>query len=73
MCDCIKTMNDALKERNIEIVVNLIGPERAYVETHILTPKRGFRRPMLQASFCPFCGEKYLTPATSTKRTEPPE
>jgi hypothetical protein len=59
MCDCIKTVGEDLKAYNAGLVVNMIGPPRAIVETYVLKPKRGFRAPKMFASFCPFCGEKY--------------
>jgi len=62
MCDCIKRMNGMLKEHNAAIVTNLFGHPMACVEMcKIETKKRG-KLPVLQASNCPFCGEKYPEP-----------
>ncbi len=67
-CDCIKKMDEAMKQHNMGVVVNMIGPPRAIVETYVLKPKRGFRKHVLQATFCPFCGVKYPKEPTFAKR-----
>lgn len=59
MCDCIKETNALLAEHNAAIVTNLFSSPKAFVETYVVKPKRGFKAPKLQASYCPFCGVKY--------------
>jgi hypothetical protein len=58
-CDCIKQVNADLAQHNCAIVTTLFGKPRAFVETYVIKPKRGFRAPKMRASYCPFCGAKY--------------
>lgn len=62
MCDCIKTTNELLaKEHNGELVVTLFGnPQRTSIEVQKLDSKKRVKPPRLIASYCPFCGEKYV-------------
>ena len=58
-CDCIREINEKLSEYNAKVLLNLFGPPRAFIETHTHRKIRGKKTPLLQASFCPFCGVKY--------------
>ena len=58
-CSCIREINEKMSEYNAEIFVNLFGPPRAFIETHTHREIRGKKTPLVQASFCPFCGTKY--------------
>lgn len=57
-CDCIKEMTTLLKEHNTGLVTNLPS-SRTFLETYTIVPKRGFKRPRVAATFCPFCGVRY--------------
>lgn len=60
MCDCIREMNDHLREHNTAIVVPLLGETRAMVETYQIETGRGKKRAArVFANYCPFCGGKY--------------
>lgn len=63
MCNCIELVDAELVEHNTQINVTMtLGqkPLRARVDTHKIDDhKRG--RPMtVTATYCPFCGKKYL-------------
>lgn len=59
MCGCIPEMNAVLAPYNSALVFNLIGEPRTVVETYKLNDKIRKKPPILQATFCPFCGERY--------------
>jgi hypothetical protein len=74
MCDCIKSIDDALIEKGVASRVEPVDfwdgkPSRVAVRTYVpeeLQPRaktgRVLRRERpitLIADFCPFCGEKY--------------
>ncbi|MCS0497898.1 hypothetical protein NVS89_22665 [Ancylobacter sp. MQZ15Z-1] len=65
MCDCIATTTELLKPHNAGVTFNLIGPARACVDLYKLDPKKRGRPPILQATFCPFCGERYADSTSS--------
>ena len=59
MCNCISDVNKMLAEHNAKLVLPMFGRQRPFIETAKKeTSKRG-KQPLMQASFCPFCGEKY--------------
>lgn len=60
-CDCVRMMNEALKERNAVLETVLLGPMagRVWIQTLPLEKKRGFKAPGIIPQFCPFCGEGY--------------
>jgi len=49
-----------LKEHNVRLVSTMFSkPEVVVVETAKIDTKKRGRPPVMLASFCPFCGEKY--------------
>jgi hypothetical protein len=60
MCDCIETMNANLAEHNVMIVHNLIGPPEATISVIKRDAKKRDKIPYLMATYCPFCGVKYV-------------
>lgn len=61
MCNCIAEMNQKLAEGgyNAAILTNLFGPQKATVDTYKPDEKKRGKPPIVIASYCPFCGEKY--------------
>lgn len=68
MCECIENIDQKLKENktNTRIktpitfsVKNGFGPIRTVVTTEKIDKSERKVPMMLQASYCPFCGEKY--------------
>lgn len=65
MCDCIKIVNEKLKERNTELRVPLFtmggaNTDRVFVMTDQIETGRGKQKAVsMFASYCPFCGGKY--------------
>lgn len=59
MCDCIKTANAFLADRNTRITLPLFGPQRPFVQTEKLDDKKRGKPSFMFANHCPFCGEKY--------------
>ncbi len=73
MCDCVRTTDEALEKRgsNGRIIVNLFGPPRCTIGLYKRNEKlRGAagKLPVLMASYCPFCGEKYAEQTGSTEK-----
>lgn len=72
MCDCISTVNAMLAEHNTALTVPIQfggGPARLVVDTHQIESGRGKKKAAIMcATFCPFCGERYVpeqaTPAS---------
>lgn len=67
MCDCIKQMNQELDKHNetLDLNISLVGkPTSVIISTYRIDKpaKSGIR---LQATYCPFCGEKYDTESES--------
>ena len=68
MCDCIKQVGVALRERNAELVVSMemkTGRARVIIQTQRRLSKEPYKRFSLAAHHCPFCGEKYPEPGPS--------
>lgn len=59
MCECIHEANTMLASRNGELVITLYPVVRPVIETMKLNSKKREKPPMMVASYCPFCGEKY--------------
>lgn len=70
MCDCIEAMNRELASRNAEISLPIIGPTKPFITLNKLDATRRTSLPLLFASHCPFCGEKYppTEPTASDKQ-----
>ena len=67
MCDCIKQVNEQLKGYNTRVVYTLPlfnpeSPKRVFLQTEKLDTKSRVKPMGLQASYCPFCGTKYVEP-----------
>lgn len=61
MCGCIEDVNKLLAEHNTTLVLPILGKRRPFIETDKIESKKRGKPPLMQASFCPFCGEKYPT------------
>lgn len=59
MCDCIKTTNALLADHNARITLSMIGDQHPFILTEKVNEKQRGKAPLLMASYCPFCGEKY--------------
>lgn len=59
MCDCITEVNKLLDEHNTTLALPMFGARRPFVQTEKLESTKRGKPPMMQATFCPFCGEKY--------------
>lgn len=57
-CNCIERVDRKLTEYGVACETNLLGPARAVISTYKLSGARK-KAPVLEASYCPFCGEKY--------------
>lgn len=73
-CDCIDRVNADLAPRNATLLTNIFGAPRACITLQKLHEVRG-KLPLLQASFCPFCGTQYpertpFVPATADEGAE---
>lgn len=55
-CNCIETINQRLKEQNLELDTSLMG--RLTIGTRWLKPKRGEKPTRIAVTNCPFCGKK---------------
>lgn len=58
-CECAARVNDHLKAYNTELMADLFGPYRAFIETTKADPKKRGKPYSMIASYCPFCGSKY--------------
>jgi len=68
MCDCISTVDAMLAERNTRIMIPImLGADqtaRPMIVTDQIQSGRGKQKAVgMFATFCPFCGVKYETPA----------
>jgi hypothetical protein len=60
MCKCIQIVNAQLVPYNGLVETNwLSNPARAMVSICKLVSKINKTPPVMEATFCPFCGEKY--------------
>ena len=60
MCDCLKTMNELLRDHNTMLCCTLSNPAKTMVETMQIETGRGKQKAVsMVASFCPFCGDPY--------------
>lgn len=66
MCDCIKETNESLKEVDSNSQLSLamsikVGiPDRVIISTYKIDRQKKKGPITLVASYCPFCGEKYV-------------
>lgn len=65
-CDCLKIMDDHLAQYNSRVCVAIVFGNgamdgRAHVPTEKINPKNRERKGVI-ATFCPFCGERYVPP-----------
>jgi hypothetical protein len=60
MCDCISEINAQMGEQhNAVLVTTLFGEQKAVINTEKRDSRKRGKTPVMIASFCPFCGEKY--------------
>lgn len=62
MCNCINETNQQLEDAgyNAAILTNLFGPPKATITTYKADEKKRGKPPIVIASYCPFCGAKYV-------------
>lgn len=60
-CDCIDRVNIELAPHGAELLTSMFRMPRAFIALHKLQKTRG-KLPLLQASYCPFCGAQYEAP-----------
>lgn len=70
-CKCIPMVNDALRERNAQLVGTIMlrgGTPKVIVatESNGETMRHKFQPVMLAANYCPFCGKKYPESKSAT-------
>ena len=58
-CSCISEVNAKLAESNGELLMTFWPVSRPLMETQKLDTKKRVKPPLVVATFCPFCGEKY--------------
>jgi hypothetical protein len=62
MCDCIKRVDDHLKQFNTRIELpwwSSSGQNTPFIQTMKLDQSKRGKPQRLAATFCPFCGERY--------------
>lgn len=60
-CDCIDDINTRIGEsHNAILVTTLFGTPKAVIGTVKLDGKKRGKTPHMLATFCPFCGERYM-------------
>lgn len=60
-CACISDVNNKLAEHNAGLVTTLFAaPKRVVIGTNKVDSKKRGKPPYMLATFCPFCGEKYV-------------
>lgn len=59
MCNCITEVNAKLAESNGELAITFWPMVRPLLETMKLDTRKRVKPPLVVATFCPFCGEKY--------------
>ncbi|MCK9599029.1 MAG: hypothetical protein M0R06_08320 [Sphaerochaeta sp.] len=80
MCDCVKDINEKLKEKNLRLSEDfVIDIQNAKINTALFLTtefidsskkKRGEHPKHFFLSYCPFCGKKYPQPKKSKKETK---
>lgn len=59
-CDCINKVNESLEPMNAQLVLPILGPQKASLQIERIITGPGRRlRTHLFATYCPFCGVKY--------------
>ncbi|MBK1722807.1 hypothetical protein [Thiocystis violacea] len=76
MCECIDTVSETLRAQDLRLVsVHPISldlsflPERVALRLERISGSRK-QKPTLSASYCPFCGERYDHPTTTSAEGE---
>ena len=65
MCTCISKVNEKLAEYNGMLEFNFLAdPPRAMVSV-CKAKSRGKKPPLMEATFCPFCGDRYRNGRTN--------
>jgi hypothetical protein len=62
MCQCVEKVDKLFKERGVQARVSATLPLESGVKSQVIVALEKTGRgkiPVLTASFCPFCGEKY--------------
>ena len=68
MCTCIRKVDAKLAEYNGLLVTNfLTDPPRAMISVCKKVERQRGKPPLMEASYCPFCGKKYPKPKNSLK------
>lgn len=60
MCGCMKLVNEKLAEYNGILEFNMLAATPRAMISICKIATRGKKPPLMEASFCPFCGRKYL-------------
>lgn len=58
-CGCGQRVDDHLKAYNTQLLSDLFGPYRAFIETIKADSKKRGKPMKMFATYCPFCGVKY--------------
>lgn len=78
MCDCLTRFNEQLQEHNVGVDGQVVWTrsddnpdgvrtERVALKTYKLSPSKS-TKPAIFPTFCPFCGERYVTAAMMEAR-----
>lgn len=60
MCECISNVDGFLKDRNAFVNFNMLDKSpKAFVLLEKVDVKKRGKVPLMQATYCPFCGVKY--------------
>lgn len=63
MCGCFKNVNEKLAEYNGQLEFNMLAAEpRAMISLCKVASASRRKPPLMEASYCPFCGKKYPKP-----------
>ncbi len=65
-CTCIERVDNDLRSHNAAIETNIFGTPMALVRLYKIDEKKRGKIPLLQASFCPFCGARYQPVAVAS-------
>lgn len=66
---CIGIVNKRLAKENMELVADLMNPNTIFIDTVPIEKRRGFRAPLVAATYCPFCGDR-LEPKKQKRNTQ---